>query len=228
MDAALRLGLGHPLDPVGSALVLVYRVGTVTPDLEGHVLEPALLGGRLGEHLGRVSALRGVAGQHLVEIAREERRFVATGPGPDFDDHVLVVVRVRLDHGQADLLFQFLKPGRSLANDLFEFLVLILLEKLARPLEVVAQGPVLGDQTVGGLHLTVLAADFCVAITVPDHLGVAHLLLELGKPRLDLFRQLLDHKPILTVATAGGRLPVWAMTLWLWERVLPVVFWPTG
>ena len=106
VDPALRLGLRHPLDPVGAALELEHRVGAVAPDLEGDLLEAADLGRRLREHLGREAALLGVAGEHVEEVAGEQRRLVAAGAGADLDDHVLVVVGVALDHRQAQLVLE--------------------------------------------------------------------------------------------------------------------------
>ena len=193
MDPALRLGLGDALDPVGPALVLEDRVGALALDREGHLLEAADLGRRLREDLGREAQLLGVADQHLVEVAGEQRRLVAAGPGADLDDHVLGVVGVAFDHRQPDLLFEGLEPGRRLVDDLLQVGVLALLEQLAGALEVVLQGPVLGGQRLCGLQLAVLAPDLGVALAIPDHLGIGHLSLELGEAGLDLFDQRVDH-----------------------------------
>ena len=90
--------------------------------------------------LGREAALLGVAGQHLVEVAGEQRRLVAAGPGADLDQDVLGVVGVALDHRQADLLFELLEPRRRLLDDLAQLRVLAVLgEQLAGPFEVVLQ-----------------------------------------------------------------------------------------
>ena len=99
-----RLGLRHPLDPVGAALELEHRIGAVPLDLEGDLLEAADLGRRRRKHLGLKAARLGVAGEHLEQVAGEQRGLVAPGPGADLDDHVLVVVGVALDHRQADLV----------------------------------------------------------------------------------------------------------------------------
>ena len=117
VDPALRLGLGHALHAVGAALELEDRVGALALDREGHLLEAADLGGRLRERLGREAALLGVAGEHLVEVAGEQRRLVAPGPGADLDQDVLGVVGVALDHRQADLLLELLEPRRRLVDD---------------------------------------------------------------------------------------------------------------
>ena len=102
-------------------------------------LKPPMLGRALGEHLDREAALLGVAGEHLVEVAGEQRGLVAAGAGADLDDHVLVVVGVALDHRQPDPLGQLLEPGRSLGDDPPELLVLLVGEQLAGAREVVGE-----------------------------------------------------------------------------------------
>ena len=138
MDPALGLGLRDALDAVGAALELEDRVGALALDREGDLLEAADLGRRLRERLGREAALLGVAGQHLVEVAGEQRRLVAAGPGADLDEDVLGVVGVALDHRQADLLLELLEPRRRLLDDRLQLRVLAaLVEQLAGALEVV-------------------------------------------------------------------------------------------
>ena len=208
VDPPLRLGLRHPLDAVGAALELEHRVGALAPDLEGDLLEAADLGRRLREHLGLKAALLRVAGEHLEQVAGEQGRLVATRAGADLDDHALVVVRVALDHRQADLLLELAQPFGRLGDQPPQLLVLAVLgEQLLRPLEVAAQLPPRRDQLVRRLELAVLAPDLGVALAVGDHLGIRHLPLELGEPLLDLFGQLLDH-----VAEATGGVGVgWAL-----------------
>ena len=55
----------------------------------------------------------GVAGEHPVEVARPQAGLVAAGAALDFDDHVLLVVGVALDHRQADLLLELLDALRA-------------------------------------------------------------------------------------------------------------------
>ena len=140
--------------------------------------------------------LVGVAREHLVEVAREQRRLVAAGAGADLDDHVLVVVGVALDHREADLLAELLEPPRRIGDDAAQLgVVAVLGEQLARALEVVGELAVLGGERVRALELAVLAPDLGVALAVGDHLGVGHLPLELGVALLDLLDELLDHGP---------------------------------
>ena len=146
MDPPLGLGLRDPLDAVGAALVLEDRVGAVALDRERHLLEATDLGSALGEDLGAEAALLGVAGEHLVEIAGEQGRLVAPGPGTDLDEDVLVVVGVALDHRQADLLGELLEPGRGLGDDPAQLLVLVVGEQLAGTFEIVVERPPLARQ----------------------------------------------------------------------------------
>src|SRR5215212_8999885 len=108
--AALALGLRHPLDPVRAPLVLEDRVGAVAAYLHGHLLETTDLGRARREGAMLEAEAVGVAGVHVVDLAREERRLVAAGPGPDLDDDVLVVVRVAVDELCPDALGEVLDP----------------------------------------------------------------------------------------------------------------------
>ena len=110
MYAALALGLRHPLDPVRPAFVLEDRVGAVAAYLHGDFLIATDLGraGRQGSVLEAEAV--GVAGVHVVELAREEGRLVAAGAGPDFDDDVFVVVRVAVDELGPDALGEVFDP----------------------------------------------------------------------------------------------------------------------
>ena len=180
---------------MGAALELEHRVGPVTLDREGHLFEAANLGGALGDRLGAEAPLLGVATEHVVEVARKEGGLVAAGPGPDLDNHVLVVVGVAFDHRQADLLRQLLEPGRSRGDDRAQLLVLANLgQHLGRALEVIGELAVLASQRPSGLESAILAAELGVALAVRDHRGISHIALELGEPPLDLLNKLGDHR----------------------------------
>ena len=107
MDASLGLGLGHALHAVRAALELEDAVGAVALDRHREVAAVVGL-----DQLGLVAEALGVAGEHAVEISREQAGLVAAGAGAQLDDHVLVVVGVAVDHRHADLLFEL---GRSVA-----------------------------------------------------------------------------------------------------------------
>jgi hypothetical protein len=106
VDPALGLGRRHALHAVHPGLPLEDRVGAVALDLEGHRLEPADLVRRGRELLDLEAPLGGVAGEHAVDVAGEQRGLVTAGAGANLDDHVAVVVRVALEHGHAELLLE--------------------------------------------------------------------------------------------------------------------------
>ena len=102
VDAALRLGRRHALDAMRAALPLEDGVGAVALDREGVVAVGAL------EDLGLEAAALGVAGEQPEQVAGPEVGLRAAGGALDLDDDVLVVVRVALDHREADLLLEAL------------------------------------------------------------------------------------------------------------------------
>ena len=106
VDPPLRLGLGHALDAVGAALVLVDGERAVALDGEHDLLEPARLALVRREDLGLEAAALGVAGQHPEDVARPERGLVAADALADLDDHVLRVGRVALDERRLELLLE--------------------------------------------------------------------------------------------------------------------------
>ena len=112
VDPALRLRLRHPLHPVRPALELEHAVCAVALHREGVVAVAQL------ERLGLEAATLGVAGEHAVEVGGEQAGLLAARAGPDLDDHVLVVVRVRLDHREPDLLLELAEPVLRAAQQL--------------------------------------------------------------------------------------------------------------
>ena len=74
--------------------------------LEDDLLQAAQ--GRLvgGEDLHLEATPLGVLGQHAEDLGGEERGFVPAGGRAHLDDDVLLVARVLLEHGHADLLFE--------------------------------------------------------------------------------------------------------------------------
>src|SRR5438094_246728 len=103
VDAALRLGLRHPLHTVDPGLELELRVRAATADLEDDLLEAALLGVALRQDLGPPAMPLGVARVHTVEVAREESRLFPTLARANLDDHVLLIEGVARDELGAKL-----------------------------------------------------------------------------------------------------------------------------
>ena len=75
-------------------------------DERDHFLDPAAAGVAEVHHLDLPALPLGVPGIHPEEIAGEQRRLVSTGARPDFEDHVLLVVRILRDQQHLDLVEQ--------------------------------------------------------------------------------------------------------------------------
>ena len=108
MDAALRLGHRHPLDPVRAPFVLEALPGVVALDHEGDLVEPVSLRGARGEDLDLPSLRRRVARVHLEEVLGEEVRLLASLGPSDLHDDVAAGIRVAR-HEQGPQLFS--EPG---------------------------------------------------------------------------------------------------------------------
>ena len=208
VDASLGLGLRHALDAVRAALELEHRVGAVALDRE-RVLALADL-----QRLGLEAEALGVAGQHPVEVAGPQAGLLAAGAALDFDDHALLVVGVALDHRQADLLLELLDPlarARRAPRAARRPRPSPRAAPRRRPASSWARRHSRGELR-GRLELAVGAADLGVALAVGDHLGVGHLLAELGEARLDLLDELFDHPGQSKWPGAPRREPLYAAT----------------
>ena len=193
MDASLAFGLGNALHAVHAALELHERVHLVALHLERDFAVAAGFGGHDVEQLDLPLLLAGEALVHLEQVACEDFRLVAARAAADFHDDVLLVGRVDRDEHEFDL---FLDAGK-LAFDARDFL-------LSELLHVGVGQHLLGfGQVVFGLHVGarllherplvgVLFGEPVVFFLVGEHVGVAHLLLELFV-RLDYLHELLAH-----------------------------------
>ena len=101
-----RLRVRHALDPMDAGFEFELGEGAAAADL-GDDLLVATLGALAGGEQFRFPAMgRRIALVHSVEVAGEQRRLVAAGAGPDFEDHVAIVHRVLGDQGQPDVVLQ--------------------------------------------------------------------------------------------------------------------------
>ena len=201
VDAALRLGGRHALHAVRAALVLEAAVRAVAADLE-RVRAVARV-----QRLGLEAEPLGVAGEHPVQVAGPQARLVAARAAADLDDHVLVVVGVRLDHRQPDLLLELLDAlarGAQLVAQLGVLAALV--EQLLRALGVGHRVAPLLRQLGGGSELVELAARVGVLDAVGDDGRVRHLLLHLRVTGLDLLDERLDHDR-QSISPSGHRKP---------------------
>ena len=97
---------GHALHAVHAALVADLAEHGLAGDLENDLPQPAQFGG-VALHLFHLQAVRlRIAVVHAVKIGREERRFVAPGAGADFHDGVAILVLIRRQERDLDLLLR--------------------------------------------------------------------------------------------------------------------------
>jgi hypothetical protein len=118
VDAALRLGRRHSLDPVPAGFVAEELVHPFARDAEGDLLEPAGVAGAVRDRLDRPALGPGVPRVHVVQVAGEECRLVAALPGPDLHDDLREVLgrideQLVLDLG-VQLVALGLQPGEFL------------------------------------------------------------------------------------------------------------------
>ena len=182
---------GHPLHAVHARFVLEDAVCAVALDGEGDLFEAARGRIAVAERLGLEAPPLRVLGEHAVQVAGEQRRFVAPGASPDLDDHVLVVERIALHHREAQLLGDLLHLGAG-ADELVLHLLLALVQQLLRARRVALGHPVLLRQLVRNAELAMAARDVRVTVAVGDHVWVRELLLQLAVALLDLLDEPLD------------------------------------
>jgi hypothetical protein len=171
-----------------AALVLEHGERAVALDLEG-VLAVADV-----ERLDPEAAALGVAAEHPEQVAGPQPGLVAAGAALDLDDDVLVVVRVALDHRDADLLLELPEALARALQQLAQLgVVAVLGEELLRTGRVVGRAAPLLGQLGGGLEPVVLAPDLGEPAAIGDDLGVGHRARQLGEAGLDLVDERLDH-----------------------------------
>ena len=109
VDAALRLGLGHPLHPVRPALEAQPPPHVVAGQGERHMADAAEVGGLRAQHVHLPALPLGVGQVHVEELAGEQVRLLAALGAADLHDDVLAVVGVR----RRQQLGQLLAEGRD-------------------------------------------------------------------------------------------------------------------
>ena len=200
VDAALRLGLRHALHAVRAALVLEHAVGALALDRERVVAVADL------ERLLLEAAPLGVARQHPVEVGGEQarppprpcpggsrrsrpcRRWGRARPSPAGSPPP--ARPSRSSEPRSSSRTSGSSPSSASSSR-------------APAASSVARRHSCG-QRVRRLERAVGAADLGVAALVADHLGVRHLLRELGEAALDLLHEPLDHADKGTTPAAGG------------------------
>ena len=191
VNAALRLGLGHALHAMHAALVLHARIHAVAFDDGDDFLQSADARLRRREHFHLPALGFGVAVVHAEDLRREQRGFVAAGSGADFQDDVLLVIRIlgqqqhlQLFFDGANALFQAIELLLRIGAHLGIALVLehrLALANAARQVLVLAI--LLHDR----LQLAVRLRGLLIARRVGDDLRRSQRLCQLFVFRFDLF-----------------------------------------
>src|SRR5690606_17905288 len=131
VDAALGLGGGHPLHPVGAGFELEPGVDILALHPGDDFLEAAVLARALADDLHLPALALGVPAVHAKQVAGEDRRLVAAGAGADLEKDVAPVVGV--PGQQQPLQFQLEALAAGLARGDFllgHFLEIGILEQL--------------------------------------------------------------------------------------------------
>ncbi len=140
----------------------------------------------------------GVGGEHVVDVAREERRLVAAGAGPQLDDDVALVVGVALDERQAQLLLdrrERLLAGRELGLEVGAHLgIRLALEHPARVGDALAGGTPARAERRLLAQLLVPPPELRHALQVGRDRGIGELALDLRERLLDLRDQLFHRR----------------------------------
>src|SRR5262245_31367160 len=94
MDAALRLGLGHPLHPVYTRFEFETGIGARSGDGGDDLLVAAVIAFARRDYLDPPALDAGIALIHAEEVTDENRCLVTAGAGPDFKDDIALIRRV--------------------------------------------------------------------------------------------------------------------------------------
>src|SRR5258706_1085480 len=114
MYPTLLLGFGNALHTVYAALVLEPGVNPLAFDHRDDFFQASRRGFRAGHYIHLPALQFGEAGVHAEYFGHEQRRFVAAGPGPDFQDDVFLVVWIFWEQHDLQFLLDCGDPGFEL------------------------------------------------------------------------------------------------------------------
>ena len=120
VDAALRFGRRHALHAVHAALVLQAREHAVARDEQDGFFDAAGRRVAAGQELDLPAARLRVARVHAQQIGGEQRGFFAARAGADFEQRVLVVVRILGQEQHEDALLEVDQLGLELGQLLLD------------------------------------------------------------------------------------------------------------
>ena len=104
VDAALCLGLGHPLDPMHPAFEFQAGIDPIPVKREANLLITAQLGLIRTQNLARPAPALGVHTVHPIERTRKECRFIPASAPADFNNDILFIVGVLRQQENPQLL----------------------------------------------------------------------------------------------------------------------------
>ena len=110
MNPPARFRLGHALDPVHAGFILHPRKDTLSGNFRRCFLVPADPGIGEGHRLKAPPPPFRIPLIHAKQIGREKRRLIAAGPGPYFENGILLVSRILGQQQNFQLVFD---PGHA-------------------------------------------------------------------------------------------------------------------
>ncbi len=190
-EQALLFGDRNALHAMHAALVLELGVDLVAADEGDDFLESADARFAAGGDFHLPVLRFGEAGVHAENLGREEGRLVATGARADFEDDVLVVVRILRQEEDAQFLFDAVLLGLELGDlHLGHFAEIGIL--------ILEHGTGLGEAVVYLLPLAIFGrdigkftlrfGDLTVLIGVADDGRIGHLLGQFVEASFELIK----------------------------------------
>ena len=201
MDAALCLGLGHPLYTVHATLVLQLRVRPLAVNLELDPVEAAFLARPGVDDLGLPALLLRPPLVHAEEVGRKEGSLLPTLGPLDLDDDVTFVSGVLGQEQElqpiATLPCLRRSPPLLRAQVLLHLWILLMLEHLPRRLSLVQGSPVLLISRDQVAQAALLPRELGQLVVVRSDLRLRHLRLDLLVTLRDALEPIYHAAPIV-------------------------------
>jgi hypothetical protein len=186
VDPAARLGRGHALDAVDAAFELQLREHALPRHAGDDFLEAACVGRRAGDQLDPPALRFGITLVHPEQIAREQRRFVATGARAHLEHRRALIRGIARQQRERELAVRGLEQRAILVQFLRRHraqLVIGILGHEGEALGLLPQPPHLGRGLRDGFELGIFLRHRDEAIG--RQVAGRHQRLQLVAPRLD-------------------------------------------
>ena len=210
MDAALGLGVGHPLHPVDPALKFEAAVGPLPVDGKDGLPHPAQLGLAQVEQLHLPAMGGGVHAVHPHQTVGKEGGLLAAHPAAHLDDDAAAVVFVPGQQQHFERLFQLRHRLRFFADLLLYHLFEVRLEGLVPGeqgfclRQVVPLGPQGPVGRHGRLGLVVFLHQAAESGRVGGRFGLVQPVGQLFKPAADRLHLLIQRQRQGALLSASG------------------------